>query len=202
MPWWSMSSAFWEHQLLPCPSIKQCMMLNADVRKGGWSTADRGRGRKGFFYGQPLWMTPYKKFNITMVNLGQMPCSITLANKLALRFALVLCWNISFTGYDLRNITTVLSLEPRCFFTVTINVPSYFFKSVCAQNFRCATFYQYSSIFRTTCKICSKLIFYRKIYVRSKFSCVSSSHDLCACAHAHSLEGTLVTMPEQCLCRR
>jgi len=29
--------------------------------------------------------------------------------------------------------------------------------------------------------------------VRSKFSCVHSSHDLCARAHAHSLEGTLVT---------
>jgi len=28
--------------------------------------------------------------------------------------------------------------------------------------------------------------------VRSKFSCVRSSHDLCAHAHAHSLEGTLL----------
>jgi len=28
--------------------------------------------------------------------------------------------------------------------------------------------------------------------VRSEFSCVRSSHDLCARAHAHSLEGTLV----------
>ena len=30
------------------------------------------------------------------------------------------------------------------------------------------------------------------IYVRSQFSCVRSAHDLCAHAHAHSLEGTLV----------
>src|SRR6218665_620798 len=29
------------------------------------------------------------------------------------------------------------------------------------------------------------------IYVRSKFSCVRSSHDLCVRAHARSLEGTL-----------
>ena len=35
-------------------------------------------------------------------------------------------------------------------------------------------------------------IFGGKIYVRSKFSCVRSSHDLCAHAHAHSLQGTLV----------
>ena len=32
----------------------------------------------------------------------------------------------------------------------------------------------------------------RKMYVRSKFSCVRSSHRLCAHAHAHSLEGALV----------
>jgi len=30
------------------------------------------------------------------------------------------------------------------------------------------------------------------IYVRSMFSCVRSSHDLCAHAHMHSLEGTLI----------
>jgi len=28
-------------------------------------------------------------------------------------------------------------------------------------------------------------------FMRSKFSCVRSSHDLCARAHAHSLEGAL-----------
>jgi len=31
------------------------------------------------------------------------------------------------------------------------------------------------------------------IYVRSKFYCVRTSHDPCARAHMHSLEGTLVT---------
>ena len=40
-------------------------------------------------------------------------------------------------------------------------------------------------------EICAKDIFGSKIYVRSKFSCVRSSHDLCARALAHSLEGTL-----------
>jgi len=32
-----------------------------------------------------------------------------------------------------------------------------------------------------------------KFYVRSKLSCVRSSHDLCERAHMHSLDGTLVT---------
>jgi len=36
-----------------------------------------------------------------------------------------------------------------------------------------------------------KNIFGGYIYVRSKFSCVCSSHGLCVHAHAHSLEGTL-----------
>ena len=31
------------------------------------------------------------------------------------------------------------------------NVPSIFLKSLCTQNFQCATFYQQSSIFRMTC---------------------------------------------------
>ena len=35
-------------------------------------------------------------------------------------------------------------------------------------------------------------IFERDICVRSKFSSVRSSHGLCARAHMHSLEGTLV----------
>jgi len=35
-------------------------------------------------------------------------------------------------------------------------------------------------------------LFLKKIYVRSKLSCVRSPHDLCVRAHAHSLEGTLV----------
>src|SRR6218665_591335 len=38
----------------------------------------------------------------------------------------------------------------------------------------------------------SKNHFLRKIYLCSKFSCVRSSHHLCARAHVHSLEGTLV----------
>ena len=35
---------------------------------------------------------------------------------------------------------------------VVANIPSNFLKSVCAQNFLCATFYQHSSIFRTPCR--------------------------------------------------
>ena len=38
--------------------------------------------------------------------------------------------------------------------------------------------------------MCKKIVG-GNIYVRSKFSCVHLSHDLCACARAHSLEGTL-----------
>jgi len=40
-------------------------------------------------------------------------------------------------------------------------------------------------------EICAKHIFGGNSYVRSKFSCVRSSHDLCAHAHANSLEGKL-----------
>ena len=43
-------------------------------------------------------------------------------------------------------------------------------------------------------EICAK-IFGRNIYVRSKFSCVRSSHDMCVRAHTHSLEGTLAWRP-------
>ena len=39
-----------------------------------------------------------------------------------------------------------------------------------------------------------KTIFERNIYVLSKFSCLHSSHDLCA--DAHSLEGTLLVICE------
>src|SRR6218665_1987788 len=42
---------------------------------------------------------------------------------------------------------------------------------------------------------CAKSIFGGNIYVRSKFSCVRSYHDLRAGAHLHSLEGTLVPSP-------
>src|SRR6218665_32152 len=34
-----------------------------------------------------------------------------------------------------------------------------------------------------------------KCFVHSKFSCVHSSHNLCANAHVHSLEGALVPIP-------
>jgi len=37
-----------------------------------------------------------------------------------------------------------------------------------------------------------KHIFGRKIYVRSKFSCVHSPHNLCASTLAHSLEATTI----------
>jgi len=43
-------------------------------------------------------------------------------------------------------------------------------------------------------ELCVLNIFGRNIYVRLKFSCVCSSHDLCACAHMHSLEGILVSV--------
>src|SRR6218665_1876552 len=70
----------------------------------------------------------------------------------------------------------------------TINVSSNLFKSVCAQNSQCATFYQHSSIFGTICMKYVLKLFLKKIYVSSKFSCVRSSHDLCECAQVHSLE--------------
>src|SRR6218665_1328804 len=53
------------------------------------------------------------------------------------------------------------------------------------------TFCQHSSVSRTTCVKYVQKICKRK-FIRSKFSCVRSSDNLCACAHAHSLEGTLV----------
>ena|SRR6218665_3821071 len=69
------------------------------------------------------------------------------------------------------------------------NVPSNFLKSVCAQNFLCATFYQHSSTFRTTCTKCVKNILKREIFVRSKFLCVRSSHGLCARENTRRAEG-------------
>jgi len=38
-----------------------------------------------------------------------------------------------------------------------------------------------------------KSIFWKEHNVRSKFTYVRSSHDLCARAHTHNLEGTLDT---------
>ena len=43
-------------------------------------------------------------------------------------------------------------------------------------------------------EIMCKTIFGWNIYVRSKFSCVRSSHDQCARAHVHT-EGALMTAP-------
>jgi len=42
-------------------------------------------------------------------------------------------------------------------------------------------------------EICAKTFLEETFHVRSKFSCVRSFHGLCSRAHAHSLEGTLVT---------
>ena len=51
------------------------------------------------------------------------------------------------------------------------------------------------SIFRMThVKYVQKSIFSRKIYVRSKLSCVRSSHDLCARTLVHGLEGLLFSL--------
>src|SRR6218665_1326670 len=55
------------------------------------------------------------------------------------------------------------------------NIPSNFLKSVCSQNFLCATFCQHSSIFITTCMKCVKKHFFKRKLVRSKFSCVQVS---------------------------
>ena len=55
-----------------------------------------------------------------------------------------------------------------------------------------------SSAFGLTCiKYMQKALLELRehLYIRSKFSCVRSSHDLCARAHAHSLEGTLLLKP-------
>src|SRR6218665_2158952 len=69
--------------------------------------------------------------------------------------------------------------------------PLIFLKCACAQNFRCATFYQHLTIFRKPCMKYVQTHFKRKIYMRSKFPCVCSSHDLCAHAHSLAFEGTL-----------
>src|SRR6218665_502492 len=69
----------------------------------------------------------------------------------------------------------------------------YFLKSMCAYNFFCATFCHYKSVCRMKCKkYVQQENFLRNTYASSKFSCVCSSHNLCAHAHVHTLEGTLV----------
>jgi len=42
--------------------------------------------------------------------------------------------------------------------------------------------------------------FWKKHFCALEISCVRSSHDLCARAHAHSLEGTLFTMYTTVVC--
>src|SRR6218665_2620429 len=58
------------------------------------------------------------------------------------------------------------------------NVPSNFLKSMCAKVFT-------STYPFLECHTCMK-----KHFLKGKFSCVLSSHDLCVRAHMHSLEGT------------
>jgi len=41
-------------------------------------------------------------------------------------------------------------------------------------------------------EVYAKSIFGGNVYVRYKFSCVRSFHDLCAHKHTHNLEGTLI----------
>jgi len=42
----SMSSVFWEHRLLYCHTIMQCLMLDADVPQGGWGEAKCGEAEE------------------------------------------------------------------------------------------------------------------------------------------------------------
>jgi len=70
------------------------------------------------------------------------------------------------------------------------NVRSNFLKSMCTKNFMCATFYQHLSIFRIMYMKCVPQNFLKENLCTPQVSCVCSSHDLCA--HAHSLQGTLI----------
>jgi len=69
-----------------------------------------------------------------------------------------------------------------------------FFKSLCVHKipFKCNILPRLSCIWNDVYEICTKYIIGRNIYVRSKFSCMRSSHDLCARARAHSFSGTLI----------
>jgi len=77
------------------------------------------------------------------------------------------------------------------------NAPCNFLKSVCAYNFFCATstrthlYIGWCAYRMMRIKYVPKTYLKGHFVVRSEFSCVRSSHDLCARAHAHSLEGTL-----------
>src|SRR6218665_1954324 len=64
--------------------------------------------------------------------------------------------------------------------SVPINVPSNFSKSVCAENFFCATFFQDSSVYGTTCmKYVQNHFGKEHLYVLQVFFC-ASSHGFCA----------------------
>src|SRR6218665_427698 len=72
---------------------------------------------------------------------------------------------------------------------VPTNVPSNLLKVyVCTKflvsNILPALIYIYNDMY----EMCAKTFFKEKMYVRSKFSCVRSSHDLCVRAHTHSLD--------------
>src|SRR6218665_3803397 len=71
---------------------------------------------------------------------------------------------------------------------------SLYFSKVCVCiKFLLCNIYQDSSVYGMMCiKYVLKTFLKGNFVVRSEFSCVRSSHDLCACAHAHSLQGTLV----------
>ena len=71
----------------------------------------------------------------------------------------------------------------------TPNVPSNFL-SHCAHKISCVQHLTSTHLYlEWHVWTCAENIFQRKMCMRSKFSCVRSSHNLCA--HAYSLEGTL-----------
>src|SRR6218665_416620 len=69
------------------------------------------------------------------------------------------------------------------------NVPSNFLKSVSAQNFLCAIFYQHSSISRAPCMKYVQTHFKKEHFCALQhFLCVLTSRPVCAPTHVHSLE--------------
>jgi len=95
-----------------------------------------------------------------------------------------MCFPMSFhTGAV--NVNVILVQYSICgislYCVVKSNVPSNFLKSMCAQSLLCALFtsthlYLVRHVWNNMCKSILK----RKMYVCSKFSCVRSSHNLCA----------------------
>src|SRR6218665_1806259 len=63
------------------------------------------------------------------------------------------------------------------------NVPSNFLKSVCTQNFLCATFYRHLSIFRMTCiKYVQNHFLKENLCALKIFLCALISRHVCTCA--------------------